>query len=374
MSDLVTRKIPFFNYAALFKSHEVEFLEAIGDVCRRGAYILQDDLKRFEAAMREFLKVKYAFGVADGTNALILGLRAMGIQPGDEVIVPSHTYVASAAAIHFVGATPVLADCLPDHLVDPASIKALITPRTRAVMPVHLNGRTCTMDPLLALAKQFDLQIIEDAAQALGSKYRGQSAGTFGAVGTISFYPAKILGCFGDGGLVMTNDDAIGQKLTMLRDHGRTSEGEVGCWGTNCRLDNLQAAILLVNFKHLGAAIARRREIAKMYQTELSGIGDLTLPPAMNDDTHFDVFQNYEMESGRRDELRSYLLERGVSTLIQWGGKAVHQLTALGFESSNLPRTELLFQRCLMLPMNVTLTDDDVSYICRCVRDFYAER
>ena len=371
MSGEAPRKIPFFNYQALFKENEGEFIAVIEDIFRRGAYILQDDLRKFEESMRGFLSVKYAFGVADGTNALILGLRAMGIHAGDEVIVPSHTYVASAASIHFVGATPVLADCGADHLVDPDSIIARITSRTRAIMPVHLNGRTCNMDPLMEIARKYDLMVIEDAAQALGSRYRGKNAGTFGAVGTVSFYPAKVLGCFGDGGLVMTNDDRIGELLGMLRDHGRNARGEVGCWGTNCRLDNLHAAVLACKFKSFGEAIEKRRRIAAAYHAGLSDIEDLTLPPPPESDTHFDVFQNYELESGRRDLLRAHLQERGISTIIQWGGKAVHQIEALGFKGVHLPGTERLFQRCFMLPMNTTLADDDVAYIVGAVREFY---
>lgn len=365
------RKIPFFNYQALFREQESELMQTIHDVCSRGAYILQGDLRDFEAEMRRYLKVKCAWGVADGTNALVIGLIAMGIGRGDEVIVPSHTYVASAASIHLVGAIPVLADCGPDHLVDPRSIESLITPRTRAIMPVHLNGRTCNMTAIVDLAKRHGLKIIEDAAQALGSKFQGRSAGTFGEVGTVSFYPAKVLGCFGDGGLAMSNDDGVGERLALLRDHGRNEKGEVVCWGTNSRLDNLQAAILALKFKTFDQAISRRREIAAMYHESLCEIEDLTLPPPPSDGDHFDVFQNYELESGKRDALRAALAEAGVSTIIQWGGKAVHQLTGLGFSKERLPNTERLFTRCFMLPMNTTLSNEDVAHICSTIRGFY---
>lgn len=364
-------KIPFFNYPILFKQHEQELLDTIKDVCSRGAYILQKDLSAFEDNLRRYLKVKHVFGVADGTNALILGLMAMGIKPGDEVIVPSHTYIASASSIRFIGATPVLADMAADHLIEPRSIESLISERTKAIMPVHVNGRCCRMDAIEAIAARHQLQIIEDAAQGLGARYRGKYAGTFGACGTFSFYPAKVLGCFGDGGAIVTNDDAIAEKLGQLRDHGRNANGLVVSWGTNSRLDNLQAAIMNVKLKYFDAAIARRRHIAQKYTAAFSEIGDLTLPPAPEDDVYFDNFQNYEIQAGRRDELRSYLLERGVNTIIQWAGKAVHQFEGLGFENISLPHTEEFFKRCFLLPMHAGLTDEEVAYITDSVRAFY---
>lgn len=365
------RTIPFFNYFEVFERHRADYLRIFDEVCSRGAFIMQKDLSAFEEALAAFLHVKHAIGVADGTNALMLGLRAMEIGIGDEVIVPSHTFVASVASIHLVGATPILADCGADHLVDPVSVESLVSARTKAIMPVHLNGRTCAMDALAAVAQKHGLQIIEDAAQGLGSTFRGKHAGTFGACGTFSFYPAKSLGCFGDGGAVVTNDSTVADRLRQLRDHGRASTGAVECWGTNSRLDNLQAAFLHFKLMHFEGEITRRREIAGCYHKALSSIDDLTLPPSPEDDIHFDCFQNYELESGRRDELRSFLASRGIGTLIQWGGKAVHQHEALRFKHVTLPKTELLFQRCFMLPMNTSLSDDDVDYVCQAVREFY---
>ena len=366
------RNIPFFNYPALFKSQEKEMMETLHDVMSRGAFILQQDLVQFEENLKEFLNIKHVFGVADGTNALMLALRAAGIGVGDEVILCSHTYIATAASVHFVGATPVLAECGADRMIDPNHVLRLITKKSRAIMPTQLNGRTCDMDALLSIAEEHQLIIIEDAAQALGSKFRRKYAGTFGAAGTFSFYPAKLLGCFGDGGAVVTNDDTIAEKLFLLRDHGRNKEGEVVTWGTNCRLDNIQAAVLNLKMKTFKRDIARRREIAYMYHKLLNDIEDLTLPPAPDEDEkHFDVYQNYELESGQRNALKEYLFQNGVGTLIQWGGKAVHQFKGLGFENVNLPKTEKFFTRCLMLPMNTTLIDEDVHYICGCIRKFY---
>ena len=346
-------------------------MAVLRDVLGRGAFILQKDLTDFESALSAYLGVKHVLGVADGTNALILGLKAAGIGPGDEVIVPSHTYIASAAAVHLVGAKPVLADTCDDHMLDPASVESNITSQTAAIMPVQVNGRVCAMNPLLEVAERHGLIVVEDAAQALGAKYKGQSAGTFGAFGTFSFYPAKTLGGFGDGGALVTNNDEIGRNVALLRDHGRDATGRVIAWGTNCRLDNVQAAVLNYRFKTYDQQISRRRTIAQMYHDALRSLNDLTLPPSPDaDPDHFDIYQNYELEAGRRDRLREYLSECGVGTLIQWGGTPVHLHRELGFKEA-LPATEAFFERCFMLPMHTNLSDIDVTRICGAIHDFY---
>jgi dTDP-4-amino-4,6-dideoxygalactose transaminase len=369
---LTKRQIPFFNYQALFAAQEQELMSVLRDVMSRGAYILQRDLADFEANLRRYLNVKHAFGVADGTNALQLGLLAMGVGPGDEVIVPAHTYIASAAAVHFVGATPVLVECGKDHLIDAASAERAVTSKTKAIMPVQLNGRTADMARLEAVANEHGVRIIEDAAQALGSKFRGRYAGTFGSAGTFSFYPAKVLGCFGDGGAIVTNDDAIGARLALLRDHGRNADGEVVAWGMNSRLDNIQAAILDFKLKTFDRDLERRRQVASLYDAGLGDVPELTLPPAPNSDPdHHDIFQNYEIEADDRDGLKKHLQDAGVRTIIQFGGKAVHQYRGLGFEGVKLPITERLYTRALLLPMNTTLSDEDISYIVDQMRVFY---
>jgi dTDP-4-amino-4,6-dideoxygalactose transaminase len=251
-------------------------------------------------------------------------------------------------------------------------VEAAITPRTRAIMPTQLNGRTCDMDVLGAIAADHGLIIVEDAAQALGSRFRGRCAGTFGIASAISFYPAKVLGCFGDGGAVLTDDDRIYEMVCMLRDHGRTAEGRIACWGLNSRLDNLQAAILDHQLKSYAQVMERRRAIARIYTDRLASIRQIVLPPAPNSDPdHFDIYQNYEIEAERRDELKASLREQGVGTLIQWAGYAVHQCRELGFTQS-LPRTDELFTRLLMLPMNMSLSDEDVDFVCEAISAFYS--
>jgi dTDP-4-amino-4,6-dideoxygalactose transaminase len=365
------RQVSFFDYPALFAEMESEIMATVRDVFARGAYIMQKDLLEFEAELATYLQVKHVIGVADGTMGLLLPLLALDLKQGDEVIVPSHTFVASAAAIHHAGGTPVLVDCGRDHLIDPQSTRRAITKRTRGIMPVQLNGRTADMDAVGTIAREHGLFIVEDSCQALGSKFKGRFAGTFGIAGSISFYPSKTLGCFGDGGCVITNDDAMADRIRTLRDHGRGADGTVTVWGYNSRLDNVQAAILRLKFRRYDQFIARRRAIAALYQERLGALDALLLPPAPDvDPAHFDIFQNYEIEAERRDALRAFLEERGVRTIIQWGGKLIHQFPKLGFGGA-LAYADKMAEKFMLLPMNTAITDDDVHYICDCVGEFY---
>ncbi|MBN1105554.1 MAG: DegT/DnrJ/EryC1/StrS family aminotransferase [Deltaproteobacteria bacterium] len=366
-----TRSVPFFNYPDVFLAHEEAFVSIIREAGRRGAFIMQKDLAEFERNLASYTGAKYAVGVGNATDALQIGLMAGGLQPGDEVLFCTHTMVATASAIHFAGGVPVPVETGVDHLMDPEGIEAAITPRTKAIMPTQLNGRTADMDAIMAIAEKHGLSLYEDAAQALGSKFKERCAGTFGKASCISFYPAKVLGCFGDGGAVLTNDDEVYDRVLSLRDHGRDHDGEVVMWGMNSRLDNIQAALLDYQLKSYPRVIERRRAIARMYREGLADVGGVSLPPGPeNDPDHFDVYQNYEIEAENRDGLKSFLAERGIGTLVQWGGKAVHQFRRLGF-SQTLPFTERLFGRMLMLPMNMSLSDEDVQYVCDCVREFY---
>lgn len=373
MTPLTQRSVPFFNYPQVFTSHESEFVAIIREVGRRGAFIMQRDLAEFERNLAQFLGARHALGVANATDGLIVSLRAAGLQSGDEVILSSHTMIATAAAIHFAGGVPIPVECGSDHLIDPAAAAAAVTARTRVIVPTQLNGRTCDMDALQSIAHKHGLLIVEDAAQALGSKFKGRCAGTFGIASAISFYPAKVLGCLGDGGAVVTDDEAVYERMYQLRDHGRNRDGEIVSWGMNSRLDNLQAALLAFQLERYQHVMERRRRIAAIYQQVLGEMAQLALPPAPDSDPdHYDIYQNYEIEAERRDELRAFLKEKGVGTLVQWGGQAVHHLKALGF-AQKLPYTDSLFERTLMLPMNMSLSDDDVHYVSDCIRRFYGK-
>jgi dTDP-4-amino-4,6-dideoxygalactose transaminase len=366
--------IPFFDYPHLFISEQQELTAIFRDVGMRGAFILQEDLVRFERNLAAYLGVKHALGVGNATDALVLALRAAGIGAGDEVIFCSHTMVATAAAIHFAGATPVPVECGDDHLINPEAVENGVTSRTRAILPTQLNGRTADMQALEAIAERHGLAIVEDAAQALGSRFQGRAAGSFGLAGAISFFPAKTMGCLGDGGAVVTDDDRIYERVLQLRDHGRGSDGEIVSWGLNSRLDNLQAAILDFRLASYDLTVQRRRTLAGLYRDGLQSIRQVELPPGPDhredDPDHFDVFQNYEIEAECRDELRTFLKSRQIGSALPWGGKAVHQWARLGFET-HLPRTERLFERVLLLPLNLSLTDDDVHTICNAIEDFY---
>lgn len=365
------RSIPFFNYRQAFVTDEAAYVEIFRDVLRRGAFIQQRDLASFEKHLASYLGVRFAMGVGNCTDGLIMSFRALDLRPGDEVIFPSHTMVASAASVFFAGGRPVPVECGADHLIDPDAVEAAVSRRTRAIVPVHLNGRTCDMRAIMAIAERYDLAVVEDAAQALGSRFRDGFAGTFGRAAAFSFYPAKILGCFGDGGAVVTDDPDIARAVGLLRDHGRNDDGDVERWGLNSRLDNLQAAILDFQLKGYDRIIAKRRDLARRYRAGLESVEAVTLPPGPDGDVdHFDVYQNYEIEAERRDELRAHLQRAGVGTIVQWGGKAVHQFGGLGFDV-RLPQTEQLFTRLLLLPMNTTLSDDDVDYITLKIREFY---
>jgi dTDP-4-amino-4,6-dideoxygalactose transaminase len=367
----VTGAIPFFPYPQTFVAEEDDLVSIFRDVGRRGAFILQEDGRRFEDNLARLLGARHALGVANATDGLLIALRAAGVRAGDEVIFSSHTMVATAAAIHFCGAVPVPVECGADHLIDPEAVAAAITPRTAALLPTQLNGRTADMAALGRLADHHGLTVIEDAAQALGSRFRGQCAGTFGAAAAISFYPAKLLGCLGDGGAVITNDAGVAARVGELRDHGRNATGDVTGWGLNSRLDNLQAAILDHRLQHFGAVVERRRSLARAYRAALHGVDEVVLPPGPADDPdHFDVYQNYEIEAERRDELREFLRRQGIGTILPWGGRAVHQWEALGLGRA-LPVTEKLFERLLLLPLHPGLSADEVECVAAAIRGFY---
>jgi len=367
-------KVRFVDYPTQFQKMGNEIMGVIRNVLAQGDLILRQQLREFEEHLAHFIGAKYAVGVSNGTDALHLALRAVGIGREHEVITVSHTFVATAAAVHHAGATPVLIDIDDDHNMNVDLVEAAITSRTKAIMPVHLNGRLCDMERLTHIAKKHKLLVIEDAAQALGASFQGTKAGAFGVASCFSFYPAKLLGGFGDGGAVVTNSKEIADRIRRLRHHGLTEEGEVSCWAFNCRLDNLQAAILDLKLVQLPSWITRRREIALLYQKRLSGIAQLRLPPPPTDGPFFDVYQNYEIEAENRDHLVAHLKESGVEVLVQFGGNAVHQFKALGLAHFVLPRTELMTKRALMLPMHPELSNDQVEYVARTIEAFYSDQ
>jgi len=300
--------IPFFRYPHVFRESRGDIEQALVRAAERGSYIMQRELRQFEEQLAAYCGTKHAIGVGNATDGLELILEAVGVGSGDEVILPSHTFVASASAVVRSGARPVLAEVGTDHLLDPSDVVDRISARTRAVMPTQLNGRTASMDQIAATAEANGAVVLEDSAQGLGSRFKGAMAGTFGAAGVYSFYPAKVLGGLGDGGAVVTDDDGLAEEIRCMRDHGRDPDtGEVVCWGRNSRLDNLQAAVLLVKLRRIEDAIGKRRALARRYDTNLRGVPQVTLPepPATAGADHFDTYQNYEIEAENRNALRT---------------------------------------------------------------------
>lgn len=364
-------QVPFFEYPRLWSDDKKDLLSIIDNVSSSGGFILQKAVTDFESDLASYAGSNYSVGVGNATDGMEIFLEAIGLNLGDEIIISSHTMLATASAVKVAGGVPIPVDIGTDNLICVQAIEAAITPHTVGIMPTQLNGRVCDMDAILAIAKKYGLFVVEDAAQALGAKYKGQHAGTFGLASAISFFPAKVLGCLGDAGGVLVNDKDLYHQIFQIHDHGRDVDGEVRRWGRNSRLDNIQAAILSYKLKTYDKVIARRREIAQMYQERLGSLEQLQLPeaPSVISD-NFDVYQNYELQADRRDNLKNYLNEKNIGTLIQWGGTAVHQFRQLGFDQV-LPNTERFFERCIMLPMNVFISDSDVDYICESISEFY---
>jgi len=369
-------RVPFVNYSLQYKNIKKQIDKTMADVLSRGDLILRKDTEEFEVKLANFIDVKYAIGLNSGTDALFFSLIACGIKKGDEVITVSHTFVASIATIVQAGGKPVLVDVGDDYVMDIDKLEKAIGPKTKFIIPVHLNGRMVDMEKVIAVAKKYNLTVIEDAAQSIGAKFKMKKsgwrvAGSVGLTGCFSFYPAKILGCFGDGGAVVTDNPEVAGKVRLLRDHGQETKTNIVCYGWNSRLDNLQAAVLNVKFAYLSDWIKRRREIADIYSRKLIGVKEIKLPPKTDSDPNrCDVFQNYVVRAEKRNELYDYLKENGVETLIK-DRVANHRQPGLKLSRFKLPVSEKLAGEVMSLPMYPELTNRQVDYVIKCVIDFY---
>ncbi len=363
--------VPFLNLAAQYESLKDELLPAVEKVLAGGQYILGANVAALERDVAICAGASFGIGVNSGSDALTLALRALGIGPGDEVITTPFTYIAPAESIHQTGARIVFADIDPRTFnLDPLEVAKKITPRTKAVIPVHLFGQPTPMNELLAAAGPRRIHVVEDCAQAIGAAYHGNPVGSFGRLACFSFYPTKNLGADGDGGMVMTNDEALAAKLRMLRVRGVERRYFHDLHGYNSRLDELQAAILRVKLSRLKQWNERRAEIAARYNTGLKHL-PVELPLAAPGNTH--VYHVYAVLTSRRDELQEFLVGRGVPTIIYYPLPLHLQnvYADLGHAVGEFPVAETVSKTILPLPIYPELTDDQVDYVIEMVRQFF---
>jgi dTDP-4-amino-4,6-dideoxygalactose transaminase len=364
--------IPFLSFEATNRTIKHEIYVEFEKVFDSAWYILGDNVKKFEKAYSDYNNVTHTIGVGNGLDALILSLKALGIGPGDEVIVPSNTYIATALAVSYVGATPVFAE--PDirtYNILPENISKKITSRTKAIMPVHLYGQACQMDEIMQIAKEKNLYVVEDNAQAHGALYNGKLTGSFGHANGTSFYPGKNLGALGDAGAVTTNDPAIAKQIEVLRNYGSQKKYYNEIKGVNSRLDELQAAFLTVKLKYMNQWTEERQKIAGLYTAALSGLGDLVLPHTHEKATN--SYHLYVIRTKRRDQLQTYLGQNGVGTLIHYP-VPIHLQNAyreMNHKAGDFPLAEEIASTCLSIPLYIGITEKEIEYITALIKKFY---
>ena len=371
VQQLTINQIPFVNLKIQHASLKSELLTAIGEVLDGGNFVLGKEVAEFERQFAQLCGVRYAVGVNSGTDALIFALKAIGIRSGDEVITVPNSFVASASCIRVLGAKPVFVDVGDDYNIDPSQIAAAITPKTKAIIPVHLTGRPCDMEPILAIAKDKGVAVVEDAAQAVLAEYQGHSVGSFGIVGCFSLHPIKNLGACGDGGVIVTDDPELYEKLKIMRNIGLRTRDDCVMWSHNSRLDPLQAAILLVKLGYLHEWTQQRQENARYYQTQLAGIPQIQMPPEREWEKC--VYHTFVIQVERRDELRQFLSDRGIGTAIHYP-VPIHLSTAareLGYAEGSFPVTEMQSRRILSLPIYQGLTVEELDQVCQNIKLFY---
>ncbi len=365
-------KVPFVDLASLHCGIEQEMAEVFHRVVHSSAFVLGPEVERFESEFARFCGVQHAVAVSNGTVALQLVLAALGVKAGDEVITVAHTFIATGEAITAVGATPVFIDISPMSFnMDPALLESAITPRTRAIIPVHLYGQCADMKQILEIADRYNLPVIEDACQAHGAEYDGRRAGSQGIAGCFSFYPGKNLGACGEGGAVTTNDPELAARVRMWRDHGSIRKYEHDFPGLNARMDGIQGGILSVKLKYLDRWNDQRRHAAALYDQELAS-SDVVIPLELGYGRH--VYHLYVIQSDDRDQLRSRLLEAGVETGLHYP-IPLHLQKAyrwLGYREGDLPVTEKVKSRILSLPIYPGISDEAVKQVaCEILESCY---
>jgi|KBSSwiStaDraftv2_1062776.scaffolds.fasta_scaffold01573_14 dTDP-4-amino-4,6-dideoxygalactose transaminase len=361
------------NPKAQYLAHQSEIDEAVRRVFEQGRYILGEEVRAFETAFASFVGVEHGIGVGSGTEALHVALAACGLGPGDEVVTVSHTAVATAAAIEMTGATPVLVDIEPDfYTLDPGRLNSVITERTRAIIPVHIYGQTVDLDPIMTIARERNLLVIEDCAQAHGASYRDRRAGSWGDIACFSFYPTKNLGAVGDGGMVVTSNSSLAERARLLREYGWSERYVSHLRGWNSRLDEIQAAILRVKLRYLESDNEARRRIAEKYREQLRHL-EIELPKTRAGVSH--AFHLFVIRTARRDALQARLKEKGIGALVHYP-VPVHQQPAYRGRlkgSDCLPETERAAAEILSLPMYPELGDAEIEAVTREVQQFCGE-
>jgi len=368
----MSRKVRFVEPAKVYELIKKELDDAYFDIMNKGALIDQSHLKDFEKNLAKYVGTKYAVGLNSGYDALHMSLRAAGIGAGDEVIVPAHTFVATCSAVVNVNATPVLVDVAHDFNIDADKIEEAISPKTKGIIAVHLSGYMADMPRIMQIAEKHNLVVVEDACQSLGSSINGKMAGSIGLTGCWSFYPFKILGGYGDGGAITTNDPEIANYARRMRYNGEDREsGEYYGHGFTCLLDNMQAAFLDVKLRYLPSWIERRKALAEIYRRGLSDISDLLLPHY--DKTGYDhIYQNYTLRSKQGNEFSDYLKANGIEVLTQFR-KPYYKHEGLKLVDRGFPVTEAISREVCSLPMNVEISLEEVEYVIQTVRKFYGK-
>jgi dTDP-4-amino-4,6-dideoxygalactose transaminase len=364
-------KIPFVDLQAQHRAIKDQVEAALSGVIGQGDFILGRAVTEFEQAFADYCQAGYAVGVDSGYSALKLALLAYNVGPGDEVITAANTFIATALAISNCGAKPVFVDIDPDtYNIDPEQIEAAITPRTRAIIPVHLYGQPADMDPIVGIARRHNLLLIEDAAQAVGARYKGRRIGSIGHAAGFSFYPSKNLGAFGDAGAVVTNDSAVADKVRLLRNVGQRVKYHHEVKGFNHRMDSIQAAVLRVKLPHLDGWNAARQQAAATYARFLAGLPVVT--PAAPDEVEH-IYHLYVVRLENRQELQDCLYDAGVATGLHYP-LPIHLQPAyqeLGYKRGDFPVTEAYAETILSLPMFPEITDKSVAYIANLIRTFF---
>jgi dTDP-4-amino-4,6-dideoxygalactose transaminase len=365
--------VPYLDLKAQYKTIKDEVHAAINEVIENTAFAGGPFVAKFENEFAKFCDTKHAIGVGNGTDALWMSLVALGIGADDEVITVPNTFIATAEAISLSGATPVFVDIdEKTHTMNPALIEAAITPKTKAIIPVHLFGQPADMDPIMAIAKKHDIQVVEDACQAHGAEYKGKKAGSIGAVGCFSFYPGKNLGAYGEGGGIVTNDEALAAKMRMFRDHGQAKKYYHDIIGWNARLDGIQGAVLNVKLKYLNNWNDARRKHAQDYTAGLSSVKDVIVPLEADYARH--VYHIYAIRVKDRDKFMAYLGEKGISSGIHYP-IPLHLQKAYAFMKKgpgSFPVAEKCASEYVSLPMFAELTDEQVAYVVEQIKGYYA--